>query len=177
MGDESRARRAKDDDGKKRTPATRLAAFEAAARATRQLATVLRDQGLNDDADRVAYQAQVLQRTVLRRQGRLGAWAFSLLLWAPAGYGHRIGRIALTYLLVVSTFAAAFYLLGASPGQPPLTVTGAIQLSLTNIHGRVFTGQFVLDTAQAWLAAIQPVLGIVIEGAFVAMLVQRFFGR
>jgi len=175
LRDEQEARDAAQD--RTTSPTARLAAFEAAARANRQLATVLRAQGLNDDADRFAYQAQILQRTVLRRQGRLGAWAFSLLLWGLAGYGHRLGRIALTYALVVGGFAAAYYALGAPPGEPQLTWTGALQLSMTNIHGRVFTGQFVLDSAQAWLAAIQAVLGIVVEGAFVAMLIQRFFGR
>jgi hypothetical protein len=46
----------------------RLELYRAAVRANRQLATALRDQGLNEDADRFGYRAQVLQRRVLRRQ-------------------------------------------------------------------------------------------------------------
>jgi hypothetical protein len=32
-------------------------------------------------------------------------------------------------------------------------------------------------TPLAWVAAIESVIGIVIEGVFVAMLIQRFFGK
>jgi hypothetical protein len=32
-------------------------------------------------------------------------------------------------------------------------------------------------SAQAWIATVESVVGIVIEGVFVAMLIQRFFGR
>jgi hypothetical protein len=44
-------------------------------------------------------------------------------------------------------------------------------------HGRIFSTQLGMDTFQSWLATIESILGIVIEGAFVAMLIQRFFGR
>jgi hypothetical protein len=45
------------------------------------------------------------------------------------------------------------------------------------VHGRVFFAQFHLDTLQSWLATAESIVGIVIEGVFVAMLIQRFFGR
>src|SRR5260370_34763989 len=44
-----------------------LERFRVAVRANRQLAAVLRAQGVNEAADRFAYRAQVLQRRVLRR--------------------------------------------------------------------------------------------------------------
>jgi hypothetical protein len=50
-------------------------------------------------------------------------------------------------------------------------------VSLTAIHGRVFITSFGLDSVQSLIAAIESVVGIVIEGTFVAMLIQRFFGR
>ena len=62
-------------------------------------------------------------------------------------------------------------------GGVRLTPTEALLVSLTAIHGRVFFTQFGLDNMQAWVAAGESVAGIVIEGTFVAMLVQRFFGR
>jgi hypothetical protein len=34
--------------------------------------------------------------------------------------------------------------------------------------------RLALDSAQAWIATVESVVGIVIEGAFVAMLIQRF---
>jgi uncharacterized protein YjbI with pentapeptide repeats len=42
--------------------------YRAAVRANRQLAVVLRNQGLNEEADRFAYRAQKLQRQVLQQQ-------------------------------------------------------------------------------------------------------------
>jgi hypothetical protein len=56
-------------------------------------------------------------------------------------------------------------------------VLDAFQISLNAIHGRVFFAQFGLDTVQSWLATGESIVGIVIEGVFVAMLIQRFFGR
>ena len=51
----------------------------------------------------------------------------------------------------------------------------ALQISLNAIHGRVFFVQFGLDTLQSWLATAESVIGIVIEGVFVAMIIQRLF--
>jgi len=34
-----------------------------------------------------------------------------------------------------------------------------------------------LDVRQSWLATGESIVGIVIEGVFVTMLIQRFFGR
>jgi uncharacterized protein YjbI with pentapeptide repeats len=161
---------------------TQLHAFQDAVRANRQLATVLRDQGLNEDADRFAYRAQVLQREVLRRQRELGPWVFSWLLAVLAGYGYRLSRILIAYGLVLIVFAAVYFAVGL-PVAPHTTVTtaqavaNAFQVSLTAIHGRVFFEQFGIGSALAWVAAVESVAGIVIEGVFVAMLVQRFFAR
>src|SRR5262249_20913325 len=51
----------------------RLEVFRAAVRADRQLATALRDQGMNEEADRFAYRAQVIQRQVFHQQASAGA--------------------------------------------------------------------------------------------------------
>ena len=51
----------------------------------------------------------------------------------------------------------------------------ALRISLNAIHGRVFFIQFGLDTLQSWLATAESVIGIVIEGVFVAMIIQRLF--
>jgi hypothetical protein len=57
------------------------------------------------------------------------------------------------------------------PARIPLTW----QSSLNAIHGRAFFVQFNLDTLQSWLATAESVIGIAIEGVFVAMLIQRLF--
>ena len=152
---------------------------EAPVRAYRQLAAQLRAQGMNEVADRFLYRSQKWQRRVLLRQGKLGGYLFSLLLAALSGYGYRIWRIFATYALTVAAFAAIFYWIGI-PNDPATTMQGhafnALLVSLTAIHGRTFFEQFAF-TAQGWVAAIESIIGIVIEGVFVAMLIQRFFGR
>ncbi len=153
--------------------------YPNATRAYRQLATVLRSQGLTEDADRFAYRAQVLQRTLLRRQRRYGRWLFSLVLAGLSGYGYRLWRIFAAYALILVTFAAIFFLLSI-PNDPATTTQqhalDSLLVSLTAVHGRTFFEQFNF-TAQAWVAAIESVIGIVIESVFVAMLIQRFFSR
>jgi hypothetical protein len=52
-----------------------------------------------------------------------------------------------------------------------------VQISLNAIHGRAFFAQFGLDTVQSWIATAESVVGIVIEGLFVAVLIQRLFSR
>ena len=153
--------------------------FEAAARANRQLALALRAQGLSDGANRFDYQAQTLERVVFWRQRRYGAYAFSLLLWALAGYGYRLGRIVFAYLSVVALFALGYAAadLFNSGALTLQQLADALQISLNAIHGRVFFAQFGLDTLQSWLATAESIAGIIIEGVLVAMIIQRFFAR
>jgi hypothetical protein len=150
-------------------------------RAYQQLATQLRAQGLTAVADRFTYRAQVWQGRVLLRQGKLGSYLFSLLLAVLSGYGYRLGRIVLAYSLVVLLFAAGYFFSGGLPGSADLPIQqqalDALQISLNAIHGRVFFTSLGLDTLQSWLATTESIVGIVIEGVFVAMLIQRFFGR
>jgi uncharacterized protein YjbI with pentapeptide repeats len=182
LGDERIARVRKNSRGEPKSRLRRLDDYKAAVRANRVLAVALQAQGLSEDADRFAYRARLLQRRVLRLQGfrKFGSYLFSLLIAALAGYGYRLWRIVVVYSLTVGLFAAGY--LGAgilASGQTPTgqVALNAIQISLNAIHGRVFFAQFGLDTLQSWLATVESILGIVIEGTFVAMLIQRFFGR
>lgn len=180
LGDEITAWNMRDTNGKPKDAKARRADFQAAVRANRVLAVTLRSQGMNEDADRYFYRAQVLQRQVFRRQGLWGQWAFSLLLSTLAGYGYRLGRIVRVYALVVIVFALAFLASDMVTSQVPLTLPAALdalQISLNAVHGRVFFAQFHLDTIQSWIATTESIVGIVVEGVFVAMLVQRFFAR
>ncbi len=70
LGDEREARQTKKSDGTMKDKATRISDFRAALRANRQLAVVLRPQGMSEVADRFAYRAQILKRGVWRQQGR-----------------------------------------------------------------------------------------------------------
>ena len=181
LGDEQKAWRRCTSLGKPKDPARRREEYETAVRANRQFATALREQGLNEYADHFAYRAQLCQRQVFRRQGikKWPAYLGSLILWALAGYGYRLWRIFAAYALVVAVFAVIFFLVGV-PNDPARTMSGhawnALLVSLTAIHGRVFFEQIGFSS-QGWIAAIESVVGIVIEGIFVAMLIQRWFQR
>jgi uncharacterized protein YjbI with pentapeptide repeats len=145
----------------------------------RALAGQLREAGFITAADRLTYRSLIVQRKIsLRESGLvpfLGSYALDLL----SGYGYRLGNIFVAYGLVVSAFAA-LYLLPSFLAGHVLTfqnAADALQISLNAIHGRVFFAQFHLDTLQSWLATMESIVGIVIEGIFVAMLIQRFFAR
>jgi hypothetical protein len=118
LGDE---RMAREQSGSARTPAggaPELASYQAAVRANRQLAVALQAQGLNEEASRFAYPAQVLQQHVLWRQRKVGAYLFSRFLDGLAGYGYKPVRSLIAYLLLVVGFAAAYYGLGLA--APPI---------------------------------------------------------
>jgi hypothetical protein len=135
---------------------------------------------LSEDASRFAYRAQVLQRQVLRRQRKVGTYLFSLLLAALAGYGYRLWRILAAYSAVLLLFTILYELMGmhSFPHEPGAqALWDSFLVSLSAVHGRTMFEQLGAWTPAAWAAAVESVMGIVIEGVFVAMLIQRFFGR
>jgi uncharacterized protein YjbI with pentapeptide repeats len=157
--------------------------FRAAVRANRQLSTALRDQGLNEDADRFAYRAQFLQRQVFRRQKQWARYIGSLLLDLISGYGYRPRRSLFTYLLTIGGFAAAYFFISlfllAPVGGPALSPLDAVVFSMTSFHGRGFTpGENIgLSNPLTILAAIEAFIGLLIEITFIATFTQRFFAR
>jgi uncharacterized protein YjbI with pentapeptide repeats len=180
LGDERTARASIDGEGRPKSGQRRLDEFQAAARANRALAVALQAQGLREDASRFAYRAQVLQRQVLRRKRELGAYLFSLVLAALAGYGYRLWRILAVYVATLAVFALVYAVLGVHSFRGESGVQAfwdAFLVSLSAIHGRTTFEQLGAWTPAAWTAAIESVVGIVIEGVLVATLVQRFFGR
>lgn len=176
LGDEYDARQSA-HEGKKKEDAVRLEEFEAAVRANRQLAVALRAQGLDEEAARFAYQAQLLQRIVFWRQGQVGSYLFSACLDLLAGYGYKPGRSLITYLVVIFGFLG-LYLLSAHGTAIHLSWDEALVLSVSSFHGRGFFLQgMTLGDAFARLAALEAVLGLLIEVSFIATFTQRFFGR
>jgi uncharacterized protein YjbI with pentapeptide repeats len=178
LGDERAARRQHRLDGKPKSAAERLADYETAVRAYRQLALALQAQGLNEDAARFAYRAQVLQRAVLRRQGRVGSWLFSHLLDVLAGYGYKPGRSLVAYVVVVVFFAAAYFVLGQTHGSVHFAPDTALVFSVTSFHGRgFFPGGVSLEDPITKVAAAEALVGLLIEISFIATFTQRFFGK
>jgi uncharacterized protein YjbI with pentapeptide repeats len=180
LGDEQQARARKDAAGDRKPRVLRTVEFESAMQANRQLAKVLRDQGLTEAAHRFGYRAHLLERQVLFRQGKLGRWLFSWLLAALSGYGYRMWRILAAYSAVLLTFAIVYWLMGVHsfPHESGLQAFwDSFLVSLSAIHGRTTFEQLGAWSPAAWVAAVESVVGIVIEGVFIAMLVQRFFAR
>lgn len=176
LGDEYEARQTT-RAGKRKNSETRLEEYEVAVRANRQLAVALRAQGLDEEAARFAYRAQLLQRIVLRRQGKFGAYLFSLLLDLLAGYGYLPGRSLMAYLVVIFCFMG-LYLLNAHGAAAHLSWDEALVLSVSSFHGRGFFLQnMTLGDAFVRLAAVEAVLGLLIEVSFIATFTQRFFGK
>jgi uncharacterized protein YjbI with pentapeptide repeats len=189
LGNEYSARQKKDQDSSVKDKELRLNEYREAVRANRQVAVALQTQGLNEEAARFAYRANVLQRKVLWFQmiqpkislrqwiRKLGAWVFSHLLNLVAGYGYRPERSFLAYLLVTFGFMG-LYLLTSHLTTPHLRWDEALVLSLSSFHGRGFFPQTItLGDAYARLAVIEAVLGLFIEISFIATFTQRFFGK
>jgi uncharacterized protein YjbI with pentapeptide repeats len=175
---EERVARQPTRDGKRKGSTTRLLDYADAVLASRQVATVLRSQGLNEHADRFAYNAQVLQRQVLFRQGQFGRFLGSALLDALAGYGYKPVRSLLLYLAMIVGFATTYYLLGPS-AHLPLSPLEAVVFSVTSFHGRGFApgANVALSNPLTVLAAAEAVLGLLVEITFIATFTQRFFAR
>lgn len=88
LGDEVGADQYKTGD-KELEQILHLEFLERATRAYRQLSIVLRNQGLNDEANRFAYRAQLMQRIVYRRQKKYWRYLGSLFLDLLTGYGYK----------------------------------------------------------------------------------------
>jgi hypothetical protein len=78
---------------------------------------------------------------------------------------------------VHSAFAALYFALGGAHGQA-LTWNESLVVSLTAFHRRaLFTAAFQPSDPQAAVAAVEAVLGLLIEITFIATFTQRFFAR
>ncbi len=177
VGEERIAKESRKGDGNEKENETRLSDYQAAVRANRQLATSLRDQGLNEDADRFAYSARLLQRQVLGRQRRYLSALGSSILDLIAGYGYKPMRSVAAYIVIILAFAGA-YLLNAQFAAPHLTWDEALVLSISAFHGRgFFTTGISLGDTLARLAAGEAIIGLLIEITFIATFTQRFFAR
>jgi len=179
LGDELSARKAKDtqDDGYRNLwRFDRRNEFLAAVRAYRRLAVALQTNGLSEDASRYLYRAQFCQRAALFYGGRIPQWLGSWVLAALAGYGFRPGRTLVWYLALIAAFAVSYYLLGPTQGHS-FQPDGALVFSVTSFHGRGFFPESL--SFESWvtrLAALEAVLGLLIEISFIATFTQRFFG-
>jgi Pentapeptide repeats (8 copies) len=173
LGDEQAIAEAK-------TREERINAYRDVVRAYRQLATVLRGQGMNEDSDRYAYRAQVLQRRMRWHQRQWLRYLGSLFLGLIAGYGYRALRSFATYLVVVGAFAGLYAVLAhfGLTKEPFKSWDSPLVLSVTSFHGRVFfAGGLPLEDWAARVGAVEAAIGLLVEVTFIATFTQRFFAR
>ena len=137
LGDEHEARQ-KTHRGKAKESSVRIARYEKAVGANRQLAVMLQTQGLNEVSDHFTYHAHLCQRVVFRLQRQWLKYAFSWLLAVLTGYGYRMGRIIIAYVLAICGFASLYYSLG---GEPNARVgVACVQRSIREYGGRCTQG-------------------------------------
>lgn len=158
---------------------------EVAARANRQLANALRDQGMGRIADQFAYRAYVCGRLGLLVGGGIHKYLGSLLLDWISGYGFKPLRSLITYVVVILCFAAAYFGVTNFQTVPflhthttPLIWYEAIVLSISSFHGRgLFPTGLALGDPIAIIAAAEAIIGLLIEITFIATFTQRYFAR
>jgi uncharacterized protein YjbI with pentapeptide repeats len=185
LGDEQLAHRRKEDDGKIKSAWFRLKDYQTAVRADRQLAIALQTQGLNEQATRFAYRAQVLQRRVYwfemvqpkvklkQRVQALSDWLFSWFLFLLTGYGYLLWHSFLTYFLTISFFMTIYHII-----DPQLAWSEAFVVSMTAFHGRGFSpSTFIPGDPLSFVSAAEAFVGLIIEVTFIATLTQRFFRK
>jgi hypothetical protein len=110
-------------------------------------------------------------------QGQVIRRRCSRFLDLLAGYGYKPERSLLAYVLIIIGFAVAYYFLGPLDNHL-LQYVGALILSVTSFHGRgFFPGGLDLEKWITRLAALEAILGLLIEISFIATFTQRFFSR
>lgn len=177
LGDEAIARQTEDSEGRPKDAKTRLTVFQAAIRANRQLAMLLRGQGMNTEADHFAFRAQLCQGQVYRYQGKHLQQFGSFLLNLVSRYGYRPLRSVVAYILVIGFFTG-LYLLNAQFAAPHLTWDEALVLSISSFHGRgFFSTDITLGNNLARIAAGEAIIGLLLEITFIATFTQQFFAR
>jgi len=104
----------------------------------------------------------------------------SLLSWflfLIAGYGYRPGISFLWYIAIIVSFALVYHAFGNLPLFPP----GAFVYSITSFHGRGFFPGLEYRTSLTdpivMLAALEAMIGLLVEISFIATFTQRFFGK
>jgi uncharacterized protein YjbI with pentapeptide repeats len=171
LGEETKARKTNWNDD-----------YRIAVRAYRQLAVALREQGLNEEGDTYAYRAQLLQRAVWRQQKMRGKYLFSYFLDIIAGYGYRPLRSIACYAAILVVFACIYFLMGAHHNDVPLPVQfgEVLVASMMAFHSRGFMAgnyQDLIGDNLAFVAAIEGLLGLLIEFSLIATFTQRFFAK
>jgi uncharacterized protein YjbI with pentapeptide repeats len=163
----------------------KISDWQAAVRAYRQVAIALRSQGVNDQADHFAYRAHLCQRRVSRLSTLdgflnlryLARYIGSVFLDTLAGYGYDFLKTIGWYIIILLSFTSMYVYLGHISRQG-FSGWDAFFFSVSSFHGRgFFPANFTPDDPNVKIAAIEAIVGVLIEVSFIATFTQRFFGR
>lgn len=176
LGDTTLALQARTPEGKLKNRKTQLDQLSAAFRANRQLAAALRAQGFSIEADRFTFSSLLLQQQLYVASFRVAPAIGLALLGVLAGYGYKPMRAVIVYVVTLLAFALGYYSLQGTQGS--LSIQDAIIISVTVFHGRAFFVEiFSPGSLDAALAAIEGVIGLLVEITLTAIFVQRFSSR
>jgi hypothetical protein len=144
-------------------------ASELARRTYAQLSPEFSQRGMTDLSEKSSYLAkQQASRTLRPWSRRLGHRALGYL----CGWGYRPGRTVLWWVLINLLFTGIYVFEVHAYVHHPIE---ALALSITSFHGRGLAVEPSSNgTTIVVLSAIEAVVGLVIEAAFVATFVRRF---
>jgi uncharacterized protein YjbI with pentapeptide repeats len=156
----------------------RAGAYRRAAQTNHEVSEMYAHMGLSSEASTYRLKELQMRRGLLRNSGSYGAWLTSTLLNLLSGYGERLSRILITYLVLVFGFAAIYFLSSnfLSLGVGHLSAHDAIIESFVSFHGR----GFVVTTLRsgdpmAGVTVIEAVSGLFVEAILIATFNRRFF--
>jgi uncharacterized protein YjbI with pentapeptide repeats len=195
LGDETIAKKRKNEERKCKDATIHFDDYFAATRAYRQVSTALDGMGRKEEAETFAYRGQVMQRKMLwwsiwqkkrtfrQRLADGRAWLFSWLLALLSGYGYRFGRSFSWYVGVLLTFAWLY--LHISQNVPPhstipdhLSWFDACILSISDMVGRGFFRQDVtLSDPYAGWSVLEGMIGVFMDVLLISTLTQRLFKK
>jgi len=160
-----------------KTPRERSVMYRKAQRTYHALEVALRQQGLSTIASTYRLGERRMERKALYQERRFGSWLLSTLLNVIAGYGERPRRAVFAYLGVILAFMGAYLFVSRIEGQEfqPLQLHQALILSIISFHGRGFFEPVPkVGNPISMVAALEAIVGLVIEITFIVTFTRRF---
>jgi hypothetical protein len=163
---------------KAKTRTDSVQAYSDTARTYHGLIVALEQQGLTEPARRFRIRERLMERRAL--QARVRTWpafAFYWLLNLISGQGEAPERILAAYVIIIGSFTGLYWWLSHAlvTSSKPLRWYEALVLSLSSFHGRgFFPSQIGLGDPLAMVAAVEAVIGLLIELILIATFSKRF---
>ncbi len=132
----------------------------------------LREKGHPNIASVIEWPTDIFRRIARKAQTSVTRGA-SLLLAMVSGYGYKVWRSVMAYVVVIALFTGLY--LRAWDSADGARWPGALVMSVLSFHGRGLGSGFSLDNSVTMLSAAEAVIGLIIEIVLIATLTQRLF--